>query len=140
MKKIVLIVIAMVTISFAQNRVEFETVTVDSADSTFVVDLGLDANQLQPNYSGGNDFRPILLITDTAMTSTAVNFLISADDGTTYADTLYEKDGTKLSYSVGPSRAIILKPIDFAGVRYFQAVLDSTEADTRTIKIGKRQY
>lgn len=74
--------------------------------------------------------------TPAALTSTWVNFQVSADNVTFSA--LYDSGGTQVSATVAPSRVIYLDPSIFAGFQYLKLVAGTSEAANRVLTLFTR--
>lgn len=74
-----------------------------------------------------------------AFTGATVTFTTSNSLGGTY-QTLQDKTGSAITYTVTQAKNTRLEPKDFWGVRYFKIVSASTEGSARTITVGKRQW
>ncbi|MBK7380418.1 MAG: hypothetical protein IPJ03_15800 [Ignavibacteriales bacterium] len=138
MKKIILLVGLFVSISLAQN-LTYEVVTVDSADSTITIDLGVDYNAVSADYAGGNEFRVIGLLFSGTWTNTSLTVKANIDGGATYY-TVKDRDGTALTITMATNVWVYLKPTEFAGMRYIELSSTTPEGDTRTLYLIKRQY
>lgn len=138
MKKIILLVGLFVSVSLAQN-LTYETVTVDSADSTITIDLGVDYNAVSADYAGGNEFRVIGLLFSGTWTNTSLTVKANVDGGATYY-TVKDRDGTALTIAMATNVWVYLKPTEFAGMRYIELSSATPEGDTRTLYLIKRQY
>ena len=137
MKKIILLVGLFVSVSLAQNLDYIET-TVDSTDSTIVIDMGVDTDEFYSDYSGGNEYRIIGLL----FVGTWTNTSLTVKANTTGTGTFYavkDRGGTALTITMASNTWVYLKPSEWAGLRYIE-LSGSDEGDTRTLYLIKRQY
>ena len=137
MKKIILLVGLFVSVSLAQNLDYIETI-VDSTDSTIVINMGTDTDEIYSDYSGGNEYRIIGLL----FVGTWTNTSLTVKANTTGTGTFYavkSRDGTALTITMATNTWVYLTPAEFAGLRYME-LSGSDEGDTRTLYLIKRQY
>ena len=114
------------------SSIEFTTTTVD-----------IDSNVAVGDSINLADDRLIAIIMPSAWTTAALTFQASLGNGVWY--NVYKEEGTELSYAAATSRWIIVKPTDFAGMKYLKIRSGTSgtpvsQADDRSIGIVKRGY
>lgn len=77
---------------------------------------------------------PVGIITPAALTSTSAELQVSIDGGTTFVP-VYDKDGTKYSLTLAPSRFVAIPPGDIAGLHELRLVVGTAEDAARTLQL-----
>jgi len=137
--KYILILIAIFSFPILGQNFTYELVSVDSLEDSIYFDLGVDTDELQSSYGGGDEYRLIgLLFSGTWTNDTMVVKAAITEDGTYY--TVQGEDGTDVIVLMGSNTWVWTKPIEWAGIRYVLFTMYEAEADSRSLYLIKRQY
>lgn len=134
MKKLFLLVL-LFTIPIFSQSIRYYPVQIDSASS---VSDSLDLGGIL-----GDPNQKIIGFASASSWTTADLTFLSWKPLAWYS--VYEKDGTELTYTFSDSVFVVAKPIDFAGIRYLKIRSGTSsspvnQADDRTIYIIIREY
>ena len=137
-KTILLILFFFTSLIYAQGNLSLESDTT-STDSTIIVDLGIDANQIQSDYEGGNELRAVGILCQGTWTNDSLQVYAAVHPDSTYYPVYYDNAVVYLIGATGNSWHAF-KPTIFAGLRYIKFVMPANEAANRIYWIIRRQY
>ncbi|MGV8131611.1 MAG: hypothetical protein ACP5N7_05935 [Candidatus Pacearchaeota archaeon] len=131
----------------AINNKVFES-TLEALRVIGVTEFTISTAVIDSNVAVGDsidlaDDRLIAIIIPSTWTTANLTFLASLGNGVWY--NIYTYDGTELTYTAAASRWLIVKPIDFAGIRYLKIRSGTSgtpvlQADDRDVSLVKRGY
>jgi len=136
-KQFLIIFLLLTSFVFSQN-LKFESDTTGTNDSIFV-DLGVDTDYLQYEYTGGSELRAIGILLQGTWTNDSLQVYAAVHPDSTYYP-VYYGGAVLVEVATTGSSYIVFNPQKYAGIRYLLFKLPADEAANRIYWIIRRQY